>query len=98
MKFCQKCGGQNRKIGLTFFPPKCSNFFSQKGRLLSPKQKVFDNFAITCDFEDQKENDVFTKNLFYSKLIRDQNYIICTCQKIHFPNKIMRLQFSPDST
>ena len=27
-----------------------------------------------------------------------ENYIICTCQKIHFQNKTMRLQFSPDST
>ena len=31
-------------------------------------------------------------------MISGQNYIICTCQKIHFQNKIMRLQFSPDST
>ena len=44
------------------------------------------------------ENDVFSKKSFYSKLISDQNYIICTCQKKYFQNKIMRLQFSPDST
>ena len=53
-------------------------------------------FSKKCIF--WPENDVFSKKLFYSKLIRDQNYIICTCQKIHFQNKIMRLQFSPDST
>ena len=44
------------------------------------------------------ENDVFSKKSFYSKLIRDENYIICTCQKIFFLKKIMRLQFSPDFT
>ena len=53
-------------------------------------------FSKKCIF--WPENDVFSKNLFYSKLIRDQNYIMCTCQKIHFQNKIMRLQFSPDYT
>ena len=53
-------------------------------------------FSKKCIF--WPENDVFSKKLFYSKLIRDQNYIISTCQKIHFQNKIMRLQFSPDST
>ena len=43
------------------------------------------------------ENDVFSKKSFYKKLISDQNYIISTCKKIHFQNKVMRLQFSPDS-
>ena len=33
------------------------------------------------------ENDIFSKKLFYSKLISDENYIICTCQKIHFQKK-----------
>ena len=74
MKFGQKCGGQNRKIGLTFFPPKCSKFFfHKKVGYYPPNKKFFDNFAITCDFEDQKaiflkkcifwpENDVFANN------------------------------------
>ena len=53
-------------------------------------------FSKKCIF--WQENDVFSKKSFYSKLISDQNYIKCTCQKIHFQNKIMRLQFSPDST
>ena len=53
-------------------------------------------FSKKCIF--WPENDVFSKKLFYSKLIRDQNYIMCTYQKIHFQNKILTLQFSPDST
>ena len=44
------------------------------------------------------KNDIFSRKPFYSKFISGQNYTICTCQKIHFQNKIMRLQFSPDST
>ena len=84
-------------------------FFHRKVGYYPPNKKFLDNFAITCDFEDQKaifskkcifwpENDVFSKKSFYSKLISDQNYLMCTYQKIHFQNKIMRLQFSPDST
>ena len=53
-------------------------------------------FSKKCIF--RPENDVFSKKSFYSKLISNQNYIMCTCQKIHFQNKILRLQFSPDST
>ena len=53
-------------------------------------------FSKKCIF--WPENDVFSKKSFYKKLISDQNYIICTWQKIDFQNKVMRLQFSPDST
>ena len=53
-------------------------------------------FSKKCFF--WPENDFFSKKSFYSKFISDQNYSICTCQKIHFQNRIMRLQFSPDST
>ena len=53
-------------------------------------------FSKKCIF--WPENDVFSKKSFYKKLISDQNYIMCTCQKKDFLNKVMRLQFSPDST
>ena len=105
----EKIKGKNKKKILIFSLKSSYYIFHRKVGYYPPNKKFLDNFAITCDFEDQKaiffkkclfwpENDVFSKNLFYSKLIRDQNYIMCTCQKIHFQNKIMRLQFSPDST
>ena len=53
-------------------------------------------FPQKCSF--RAENDIFSKMSFYSKLISDQNYMICTSRKIHFRNKIMIFQFSPDST
>ena len=73
MKYGQKCGGKNRKMGPTFFPLKSSNFFfHRKVGNCPPNKKFLDNFAITCDFEGQKaifskkcifwtENDVFPK-------------------------------------
>ena len=64
MKFGQKCGGQNRKIGLTFFAQKSSNcFFHRKVGYYPPNKKFLDNFAITCDFEDQKA--IFFKKMHF---------------------------------
>ena len=86
------------------------NFFFTERQIIIPQTKSFLTtlrllailrikkpfFSKKCIF--WPENDVFSKKLFYSKMIRDQNYIMCTYQKIHFQNKIMTLQFSPDST
>ena len=64
MKFGQKCGGQNRKIGLTFFPQKSSKKnFHRKVDYYPPNKKFFDNFAITCDLEDQKA--IFFKKMHF---------------------------------
>ena len=87
MKYGQKCGGQNRKIGLTFFPQTKS--FLTILRLLAI-------LRIKKPFKKKPfwpENDVFSKNLFYSKLIRDQNYMMCSCQKIHFKIKLRDCNF-----
>merc|ERR1711952_322359 len=88
--------------------PQC-NFFIEC-RKLAPEQKVLKQL---CGPERSRgsKSHLFPKNAFfgqkmmffqkksfYSKLIRDENYIICTCQKIFFLKKIMRLQFSPDFT
>ena len=110
MKYGQKCGGKNRKIGLTFFPQKSSNFFFIERQKISPQTKYSKTtllpraaqwvklpfFPKKCIF--WPENDIFSKKSLYSKLISDENYLICTCQKKHFQKKIMSLQFSPDST
>ena len=64
MKFGQKCGGKNRKIGLTFYAQKCSKiFFHRKVGYYPPNKKFLDNFAITCDFEDQKA--IFFKKMHF---------------------------------
>ena len=64
MKYGQKCGGKNRKIGLTFYAPKCSKkFFHRKVGYYPPNKKFLDNFAITCDFEDQKA--IFFKKMHF---------------------------------
>ena len=58
----------------------------------------FDHWSILKKMIFGKKRQFQAKKSFFSKLICDQNYIICTSKKIHFQNKIMRLQFSPDST
>ena len=59
-----KMWGSNRKIGLTFFPQKCSIFsFHRKVGYYPPNKKFLDNFAITCDFEDQKA--IFFKKMHF---------------------------------
>ena len=110
MKYGQKCGGKNRKIGLTFYAPKCSKIFShRKVGYYPPNKKFLDNFAITCDFEDQKA--IFFKKMhflarkwrFFKKIIL---FKIDQGSKLHhmhmpkntFSNKVMRFHFSPDST
>ena len=76
MKYGQKCGGQNRKISLTFFPRKPSIFFfHRKVGYYPPNKKFLDNFAITCDFEDQKAI-LFQKMHFLAR-------------KLHFFQKII---------
>ena len=46
MKYGQKCGGKNRKIGLTFFAGKCRNFFFHRKVENQPPNKIFkNNFA-----------------------------------------------------
>ena len=98
------------KLVRNFLPESAGNFFFIERQDISPQTKSSKTtllcravqwvkkpfFSKKCFF--WPENDVFSKKSFYSKLISDQNYIICTCQKIHFQNKIMRQQFSPDST
>ena len=93
-----------------FFLQSPPNFFFIERQAISPPTKSSKTTlrsgavqGVKLPFFPKKfifwpENDIFSKKSFYSKLISDQNYIICTCQKIHFQNKIMRLQFSPDST
>ena len=64
MKYGQKCGGKNRKIGLTFYAQKCSKiFFHRKVGYYPPNKKFLDNFVITCDFEDQKA--IFFKKMHF---------------------------------
>ena len=72
MKYGQKCGGKNRKIGLTIFPPKSSNFFfhSNVGNY-PPNKKFLDNFADTCCVGGQKANFFEQKMTFLKK-----NYFI----------------------
>ena len=49
---------------LTFFPRKSSNFFfHRKVGYYPPNKKFLDNFAITCDFEDQKA--IFFKKMHF---------------------------------
>ena len=98
------------KLVWHFLPESAGIFFFMKRQEISPQTKNSKTtllsraaqwvklpiFTKKCIF--WPENDIFSKKIFYSKLISDENYMICTCQKIHFQNKIMRLQFSPDST
>ena len=103
--------GSKQKNQFDIFSSKVLKFFFFTERwVIIPQTKSFQTtlrllailrikkpfFSKKCIF--WPENDVFSKKSFYSKLISDQNYIICTCQKKYFQNKIMRLQFSPDST
>ena len=103
-------GVKIKKFVWDFLPKSARLFFFIKRKEISPKTKSSKTtllpraaqwvklpfFPKKCIF--WPENDIFSKKSLYSKLISDENYIICTCQKKHFQKKIMSLQFSPDST
>ena len=103
-------GVKIKKLVSHFFLQSPPNFFFIERQANSPQTKSSKTtllggarqevkkpfFSQKCSF--RAENDIFSKTLFYSKLISDQNYMICTSRKIHFQNKIMIFQFSPDST
>ena len=103
-------GVKIEKLVGDFLPESAGTFFFIERQEISPQTKSSKTallggarqgvkkpfFSKKCIF--WPENDVFSKKSFYKKLISDQNYIMCTCQKKDFLNKVMRLQFSPDST
>ena len=103
-------GVKIEKWGWDFLPESAGTFFFTERQEISTQTKSSKTTllggarqGVKKPFKSKKcifwpENDIFSKKLFYSKLISDQNYFICTCQKIHFQNKIVILQFSPDST
>ena len=103
-------GVKIKKIVWDFLPESARLFFFIKRKEISPKTKSSKTTLLPRAAQRVKkpffpkkclfwpENDIFSKKSLYSKLISDENYLICTCQKKHFQKKIMSLQFSPDST
>ena len=75
------------KLVWNFLPESAGIFFSKTTLLCRAVQWVKKPFfSKKCIF--LPEIAIFSKKSFYSKLISDQNYIICTCQKIHFQIKL----------